>query len=57
MIRGTAARWWLYTSTESRSLGEERAAREGRALPAVMRAFLDAYAAGKIDPPASEELT
>lgn len=51
MIKGTAARWWLYAATESRALGEERAAREGTNLPTVMRAFLDSYAAGEIDAP------
>jgi hypothetical protein len=50
-IRGTASRWWLYVSAESRTAGEERAAREGVELPDVLRAFLDAYADGTADAP------
>ncbi len=47
-IEGTSTRWWLYVSQESRDAAEERAAREGVDLPDVLRAYLDAYAAGSI---------
>lgn len=50
-IRGTSSRWWLYVSAESRASAEQRAAREGVELPDVVRAFLDAYAAGTADAP------
>lgn len=44
-------RWWLYLNPSARARAEERAAREGVELPDVMRAFLDAYAAGTADAP------
>lgn len=45
---GLSNRWWLYVNPDRRRLAEERAAREGVELPDVLRAYLDAYAAGKI---------
>lgn len=39
-------RWWIYVHPDARRRGEERAAREGRELPDVLREFLDAYADG-----------
>jgi len=53
---GLSMRWWLYVNPDARRLAEERAAREGVELPVVLRAYLDAYAAGSIPaaPPALE---
>jgi hypothetical protein len=55
-IAGGASRWWLYVNPDRRARAEERAAREGVELPDVLRAYLDAYAAGTIPsaPPALE---
>jgi hypothetical protein len=39
-------RWWLYVNPDIRRRAEERAAREGRELPDVLRAYLTAYADG-----------
>jgi hypothetical protein len=47
-------RWWLYVNPDRRRAAEERAAREGVQLPDVLRAYLNAYAAGTI--PASPHL-
>jgi hypothetical protein len=51
---GLSNRWWLYVNPDRRRLAEERARREGVDLPDVLRAYLDAYAAGTI--PASPAL-
>jgi hypothetical protein len=51
---GLSNRWWLYVNPDRRRLAEERAKREGVDLPDVLRAYLDAYAAGSI--PASPAL-
>jgi hypothetical protein len=45
-IPGGSIRWWLYVNPDRRARAEERATREGRELPDVLREFLDAYAAG-----------
>ncbi len=47
-IEGGSSRWWLYVNPDRRAAAEERAAREGVDLPDVLRAYLDAYAAGLI---------
>jgi hypothetical protein len=47
-------RWWLYVNPDRRSAAEERAKSEGVELPDVLRAYLNAYAAGTI--PASPAL-
>lgn len=62
-IAGTAHRWWLYCSRESRDAAQQRADRElpeGLDLGDVMRQALDDYAAGRYTPelspaPAAEE--
>ncbi len=51
VIRGGAIRYWLYVNRDRRDAAADRAERDGTNLPTVMRAFLDAYAAGKIDAP------
>jgi hypothetical protein len=50
-------RWWLYVNPDARRRAEERAAREGRDLPDVLRAFLDDYAAGAYAPPSLPKVT
>jgi hypothetical protein len=50
-IAGGATRWWLYVNPDRRARAEQRAAREGVELPDVLRAFLDAYAAGTAPAP------
>jgi hypothetical protein len=54
VIKGTSVRHWLYVSAESRDAAAQRAEREGTNLPTVLRAYLDAYAAGSI-PAAPQE--
>lgn len=44
-------RKWLYVSGPSWNRAADRALAEGRDLPDVMRAFLDAYADGSIAAP------
>lgn len=50
-IIGGAVRWSVYVNPQRRDAALARAAREGVELPDVLRAFLDQYAAGTIDPP------
>jgi hypothetical protein len=50
-IEGTAHRWWVYCSRESRDAAQARADRDGDDLGDVMRAFLADYAAGSYRPP------
>ena len=50
-IEGTAHRWWLYCSRESRDAAQARADADGADLGDVMRAFLDAYASGLLAAP------
>jgi hypothetical protein len=45
-IAGGASRYWLYVNLDRRRAAEERALAEGTTLPDVLRAHLDAYAAG-----------
>lgn len=52
-IEGTAHRWWVYCSRESRDAAQARADADGADLGDVMRAFLDDYAAGRYSPTTS----
>lgn len=49
-IEGTAHRWWVYCSRESRDAAQARADADGVDLGDVMRSFLDDYAAGSYTP-------